>query len=252
MSRRMFNDQIVRSDSFLDLPTSTRELYFQLNMDGDDDGFVKNPYTIMRIVGASKNDMDMLIAKRFIIVFENSVIVIKHWRIHNYIRNDRYKPTVYQNELAMLDMKENKAYKLKEIPYDLFTAEQHEINDGKPLVYQVDTQVKLSEVKLNEVKLKENKESPTDKDNTKHKHGKFKNVLLTDVELEKLKEKFPKTYLNKIDDLSYYIGSSGKSYKSHYLTILTFDRRDNQKKEETHGTSKETAEPYKPRRQRST
>ncbi len=253
MARRMFNDQIVRSDSFLDMPTSTRELYFQLNMDGDDDGFVKNPYSVMRIVGASKNDMDLLIAKKYILVFENGVIVIKHWRMHNYIRNDRYKPTVYQNELALLDLKENKAYTLKEIPYDLFSVEQQEKNIGEKMVYQVDTKVKLSKVKLNQVNKEELiEETPTfENKEVKHKYGEFKNVLLTDDELEKLKEKLPKEYLNKIDDLSYYIGSTGKIYKSHYRTILTFDRRDNQKKEENHGINKEPVKSYTPRRERN-
>lgn len=132
MARRMFSDQITRSDSFLKMPQSSRELYFQLISDADDDGFVNNPLTIMRIVGATADDMNILEMRKFIISFESGVVVIKHWRIHNLLRQDRYKPTVYQNEMAMLDMHENKAYTLKEIPFTLFTEEMEQNASWQP------------------------------------------------------------------------------------------------------------------------
>ncbi len=148
MARRMFTDQITRSDAFLKMPQSSRELYFQLISDADDDGFVNNPITIMRIVGATADDMNILELRKFIISFESGVIVIKHWRIHNLLRQDRYKPTVYQNEMAMLDMKDNKAYTLKEIPMDLFTQEIKENNPWQPNGNQRVPQVKeVKEVK---------------------------------------------------------------------------------------------------------
>ena len=96
--RRMFNKQITRSDAFLDMPRSTRLLYYDLNLDADDDGFVDKYKSIMRLTGASEDDLKLLIAKSFIIPFETGVIVIKHWRMNNLIRSDRYKPTVYQEE----------------------------------------------------------------------------------------------------------------------------------------------------------
>ena len=109
-SRRMFAKQIVDSDAFLDMPSSTQNLYFHLNMRADDEGFIDNPKKIMRVVGASQDDMNVLITKRFVIIFESGVIVIKHWKMHNYIRADRLNPTVYTQERAMLDLKENNAY----------------------------------------------------------------------------------------------------------------------------------------------
>lgn len=106
----MFNIKIVDSDAFLDMPLSTQALYFHLNMRADDDGFVGNPKKIQRLIGASEDDLKLLIAKRFLLVFEDGVIVIKHWRIHNTIRQDRYSKTLYIEELNQLKLKDNKAY----------------------------------------------------------------------------------------------------------------------------------------------
>ena len=87
--RRMFTQKITESDAFLDMPLSTQALYFHLCMNADDDGFVKNPKRIARMMGAGDDDMKLLIAKAFVIAYESGVIVIKHWRMHNLIRKDR-------------------------------------------------------------------------------------------------------------------------------------------------------------------
>ncbi len=108
--RRMFTQKIVDSDSFLDMSLSTQALYFHLNMRADDDGFVNNPKKIQRMIGASEDDLKLLIVKRFILAFENGVIVIKHWRMHNLLRKDRHNPTQYQDEYNTLTLKENGAY----------------------------------------------------------------------------------------------------------------------------------------------
>ena len=108
--RRMFAKTIIDSDAFLDMPLSAQALYFHLSMRADDDGFINNPKKIQRMVGASDDDCKLLIVKRFIITFESGVIVIKHWKLHNYIQKDRYKPTIYQEEKRQLVEKENKAY----------------------------------------------------------------------------------------------------------------------------------------------
>ena len=136
--RRMFAKTIIDSDSFLDMPMSTQALYFHLSMRADDDGFINNPKKIQRMIGATEDDLKLLIAKNFIIVFESGVIVIKHWKIHNYIRNDRYKPTVYQEEKELLNLKENGVYTL-----------------GIPNGYQMDTQVRLGKDRLGKVNNKE-------------------------------------------------------------------------------------------------
>lgn len=108
--RRMFAKTIIDSDAFLEMPLSTQALYFHLNMRADDDGFINNPKKVSRMIGASEDDLKLLMAKAFIIPFENGIVVIKHWRINNYIRSDRYKETVYQEEKNMLELKENGAY----------------------------------------------------------------------------------------------------------------------------------------------
>lgn len=108
--RRMFTQKIVDSDAFLDMPLSAQALYFHLNMRADDDGFVNNPRKIQRMIGASDDDLKLLMAKRFILAFDSGVIVIKHWRMHNILRKDRYKPTQYQDEVRTLIIKDNGAY----------------------------------------------------------------------------------------------------------------------------------------------
>jgi hypothetical protein len=108
--RRMFTKQIIDSDAFLEMSSSAQALYFHLGMRADDEGFVNNPKKIQRMIGAAEDDLKILMAKRFIIGFESGIIVIKHWKMHNYIQNDRFKPTVYQAERALLSVKDNKAY----------------------------------------------------------------------------------------------------------------------------------------------
>ena len=147
--RRMFAKTIIDSDSFLDMPLSTQALYFHLSMRADDDGFLNNPKKIQRMVGCSDDDLKLLAAKNFIIPFDSGVVVIKHWKIHNYIRTDRYKPTVYQEEKALLEEKENQAYTLG-------------IPDSNQVVYQVETQVRLGKDRIGKDRLGEVKESPTD------------------------------------------------------------------------------------------
>lgn len=108
----MFSKVITESDAFLELPLSTQALYFHLSMQGDDDGFINGPKKIMRMIGASQNEYDLLIAKNFILEFEDGIVLVKHWLMHNYLRKDRYKPTVYTKQKEMLFIKSNKAYTL--------------------------------------------------------------------------------------------------------------------------------------------
>ena len=110
--RRMFAKTIVMSDAFLDMPLSARCLYFTLGMFGDDDGFVNNPKSIMRQIGSTAEDLNTLLSNKFLLAFESGVIVIKHWRINNYLRNDRYHETKYIEERQQLYVEENGAYSL--------------------------------------------------------------------------------------------------------------------------------------------
>lgn len=106
----MFSKKIIDSDAFLDMPLSTQALYFHLSMRADDDGFVGNPKRIRTMIGATEDDLKLLILKRFILTFDSGVVVIKHWRIHNYINPDRYNQTTYVEEKKTLVLDDKKAY----------------------------------------------------------------------------------------------------------------------------------------------
>lgn len=150
--RRMFAKTIVLSDAFLDMPMSARCLYFTLGMLADDDGFVNSPRSIMRQCGASDDDMKILISKKFVIIFENGVIVIKHWRINNYLRADRYTTTKYQDEKATLSVDDQGIY---------HHGTPSGIPTGIPAVYHpVDeryTQVRLCKDRLDKVSLEQDR-----------------------------------------------------------------------------------------------
>lgn len=106
----MFSKSVIDSDMFLDMPLSTQALYFHLAMRADDDGFVNNPKKIARMIGADDDSLKILSAKKFLIPFESGVVVIRHWKIHNYIQKDRYKETVYTDEKSRLDVQKNGMY----------------------------------------------------------------------------------------------------------------------------------------------
>ena len=133
--RRMFSRKITESDQFLDMPMSSQVLYFHVNMQADDDGFVGNVKMIKRMIGASDDDLKILIAKEYLIPFESGVVVIKDWKIHNYIRSDRYNETFYKYEKSLLELDSNNSY-LVGIP------------DVIPEVDQRLPQVRLGKVRL--------------------------------------------------------------------------------------------------------
>lgn len=145
--RRMFAKTIIDSDAFLDMPLSTQALYFHLSMRADDDGFINNPKKIQRMIGCSDDDLKLLLAKSFVIGFETGIIVIKHWRMHNYIQKDRYKPTIYQGEKSQLTEDKNNVYSLD--------------TECIQLVSNVDTQVRLGKdsLELGEDKERDKKNS---------------------------------------------------------------------------------------------
>ncbi len=106
----MFSKTIVDSDAFLDIPLTTQGLYFHLSMRADDDGFLNSAKKIQKMVGATDQDLSFLIQKKFIIMFDDGVCLIKHWKINNYIAKDRYKKSVYDNHKKQIEIKENGAY----------------------------------------------------------------------------------------------------------------------------------------------
>ena len=268
--RRMFSKVVIDSDTFLDMPLSAQALYFHLSMRADDDGFVSSPKRIQTYVGASTDDLKILLAKHFLIPFESGVVVIKHWKVHNYIQKDRYKETYYQAEKALLE----EAPKTKEYTRKpnldtncIQTVSNLDTNCIQTVSnldtnciqtgYKLDTQVRDRDRDSIEIEIGEDKESAKadsnepdgstppslfdkeeeirEKKRTKpqvvrHKYGEYNNVLLTDEELIKLKEKIP-NWQDFIERLSGYIASTGKRYKSHYVTMLNWYRRDGQRQQ---------------------
>ena len=216
--RRMFAKTIIDSDAFLDMPVTARLLYYDLSMRADDDGFVNSPKKIMRMIGASQDDLTILGLRKFIIPFDTGVVVIKHWRIHNYIRKDTYSETKYKEEKATLELDENNAYRQRAV-------------DGPW------TQDRIGKDRIGKVSIEEDIEPPAALPPAKpirHKYGEYSNVLLTDEDLDKLKAEFP-DWEARIERLSSYIASTGKSYKNHLATIRNWARNDKKERGVTDG-----------------
>ena len=226
-SRRMFAKTIIDSDAFIDMPLSTQALYFHLSMRADDEGFINNPKKIMRMIGASEDDFKVLCAKNFIIPFDSGVVVIKHWKIHNYIQKDRYKPTVYLEEKAMLGLKENGAY-------------TECIQDG----YSLDTQVSIGKDSIGKYRVVEvsgnvsaensnNNEQTVDNsvDNSAFEYmggtlGKGV-VLLSDAQRDALLDKLGLDRFNfYVDKLATFIIDKDAKVSNHYKTILKWAEED--------------------------
>lgn len=207
--RRMFTKKITNSDAFLEMSSAAQALYFHLNQEADDDGFNNQIQAAMFRAHASIDDLKVLLMKNFIIRFESGVIVIKHWRMHNTLRKDRYNPTNFQDELSLLNVKDNGAYTLVE-------------DHGCHMVANPVPQVRLGkdsigEDSIGEVNIPEDKSSSRTQ---KHKSGEYKKVLLTDAELEKLKAEYGTVLTDKaITHLDEYIEMKGYKAKNHYLCI---------------------------------
>ena len=226
--RRMFAKTIIDSDAFIDMPLSTQALYFHLSMRADDDGFINNPKKIQRMIGASDDDLKVLCMKRYILPFDSGVVVIKHWKIHNYIQKDRYKPTVYTEEKAMLEVKKNGSY-------------TECIQD----VSKTDTQVRLGKgsLELGEYRVVEGSENGySDNSNLSTENEELSTdnqfelqngslgrgvVLLTpeqdDALLDKLGLDGYNHYISKLAD---FIIDKDAKVGNHYATILKWAKED--------------------------
>ena len=201
--KRMFSLKIVDSDLFLDMPLSSQCLYFHLSMRADDDGFVNNPKKIIKIIGANEDDLKILIAKGFVIVFEQGIIVITHWKINNFIRKDRYKPTLYENEVQSLSQTKNGMY-IKEVGCHLV---DQRLTSGQP---------SIDKGRLDKVSIEKGR---VEQDTPFSFYGEYKNIRLTEEEYRKLKDKLQGHTDMMIEKLSRYIKSTGKTYQDHYIIL---------------------------------
>ena len=261
--RRMFAKSIVLSDAFLDMPTSARCLYFTLGMLADDDGFVGNPKAIMRQCGASQDDMNVLLSKRYVLGFESGVIVIKHWRMNNYLRSDRYHDTTYLEEKETLIIDERGAYTEKDksafgIPVSEKRLPSGIPCDDKRYTDTGDTEVRLDKDSIDKVSIDKNtyidepKQTPAVQINH---YGEYQRVLLTTKEYEKLILEFGEIATDKaIAYLDAYIADKGYKTKSktHNLALRRWvftavkeqERRAGSGKAGTAGTAEQLDEFY--------
>ena len=218
--RRMLTKKVTDDDRFMELSASAQALYLHLSMAADDDGFCNQVAISMFKAHASIQDLHALLEKRYIYQFENGVIVIKHWRMANALRKDRYNPTIFQEELAQLNITKNGEYTW--------------LPNGCQMVANCLPQDRLGKDRLDKDSIDiisdsdESEKHSKPKKSVKHKYGEYNNVLLTDDELEKLKKEYI-DYEERIERLSSYVASTGKKYKSHYATIRNWARKDDEK-----------------------
>lgn len=223
--RRMFTKKITDSDPFTEMPLSAQALYFHLNMNADDDGFLNNPKKIQRSIGASEDDLKLLIAKRFILTFEKGVIVIKHWRMHNLLRKDRYSETQYIEEKDTLLLQKDGSYTEK--PPELPTATAWQPNGN-----QMATQYSIGKESIGKASMVEGSVVPAttaDGSQLKLLGGELgKNVVyLTDEQFEDLLERLGLDAFNRyVERLATFIIENNAHIKSHYDTILKWHKED--------------------------
>lgn len=208
--RRMFAKTIIGSDAFLDMPQSTQALYFHLSMRADDDGFVNSPKSIMRLVGCKDDDLRILCSKKFIIPFDSGIVVIKHWKIHNYIAKDRYTETKYKKERDSLSIDENGSY-----------------TNCIQIVDESETQGRLGKDRIGKDKEESGASAPTPVDSNKVQFGEFRRVFLKQEEYDKLSKIYPDHIAKQITALDSYLENHPqKKYKSHYATIVGWMNKD--------------------------
>lgn len=215
--RRMFAKNVIDSDLFLDMPLSTQALYFHLAMRADDDGFVNNPKKILRMIGADDDSLKLLCIKKFLIPFENGVVVIRHWRVHNYIRSDRYKETVYQDEKNTLNLQDNGVYQ----ETDTF---------GIPNAHQMDTQVRLGKDSIGKVNI-----LLSDDSNESKKIKRFVKPTVEEIKAyctERNNNIDAETFFDFYEANGWVQGRSGKPLKDWKAAVRTWEKNRKAKEPE--------------------
>ena len=220
--RRMFNLDIIDTDSFIEMPQSSRLLYYELCMRADDDGFVSSPKKIQRVVGCSDDDFKVLITKRFIIPFETGIVVIRHWKIHNYIQKDRYKETLYSDEKSLLTQEENGTYKLMD------TSCIQNGDTGKVSI-ELDKYNKRENIYKREKELPDTPLEDSKKEEKKEPYGKYGRVKLKISEYLRLREEFGEEFIQKqIELLDEYIEmNNNKNKYTNFNLVLRKSIREN-------------------------
>ena len=237
--RRMFTKKITNSDPFTEMPLSAQALYFHLNMEADDDGFLNNPKKVQRSIGASEDDLKLLIAKRFILTFEKGIIVIKHWRMHNLLRKDRYNETQYLEEKETLLLQTDGSYTEKPPELPMTTIWQPNGN-------QVATQYSIGKDSIGKDSIVEG--SVVDDTTTATEENQLRCiggnlgkgvVYLTDKQFDDLLGKLGLDAFNRyMDRLATFIIDKNAHVKNHYDTILKWYEEDSQVSNKSIGKKK--------------
>lgn len=234
--RRMFTKKITDSDAFIEMSSAAQALYFHLNQGADDDGFNNQVQVAMWKAHASADDLKILMAKNYIIRFENGVIVIKHWRMHNTLRKDRYTETSYKKELSLLGIKDDGAYTLNPdlvaerlpngcqvVAERLPQVSKGKVSKGKDSVVEVSAMATATAT-TNVENFVEN----SDDDILKPVNGIGKGVVfLTDNQMDSLLDKIGLDAFNRyVEKLAEFIIDKKARVKSHYDTILKWVAED--------------------------
>ena len=234
--KRMFSKHIVDSDAFLEMPLSTQALYFHLNMKADDDGFVGSPKRIMRMIGANEDEYKVLVAKKFVLEFDGSVCVIKHWLVHNTLRKDTYHESLYQDLKKKLYKKINNIYTFEKTGNLPLTESQLTVNAGKVREGKVSKEKTIVQEKRKPLYEKYAKEVksvyPNSKDMTvlqieEHfKKKKRTEKYLNDL-LEGLKH-YPKWFANATKDFPNRKHKDLKTFLNQEAWKVCLEKPDNQ------------------------
>ena len=191
--KRMFSKRVIDTDEFLEMPATAQMLYFHLAMNADDDGFVGKPKTIMRMCRASEDDLTVLIGKQFVISFDTGVIVIRHWRIHNYLRKDTYHSTIYEREKSMLHLDGSDAYSLDSNDPPAIPSQVRDESVTNPLRVRDESVTIPSQVRDESVDVDKIREDKVSKDKVredKRREGDLFETLLPEYQIsEPLAEK---------------------------------------------------------------
>lgn len=215
--RRMMAKSVIDTDQFMDMPATAQNLYFHLLLRADDDGFLSNVKQVQRMTGNKDDDLKILFAKQYLIPFESGVVVIKHWKIHNYIQKDRYHPSRLpeKEEVEVNNYGEWEKKSVSSVS-NMYPDCIHTVSIGKD---------RLGKDRLG----KDRKDIKP----SRHQYGEYRNVLLTDADVEKLKNEFPNDWDKRIERLSAYMASTGKSYKNHLATIRNWARMQKERDEKS-------------------
>ena len=214
--RRMFANAIVTSAKFLRMPATSRLLYYDLGMAADDDGCVE-AFSVMRMTGATEDDLRVLASKGFVKVLNSDLVsYIMDWNTNNQIRKDRYIEGMYKH--------------LIDASCEVLLQDGDEMTTNcQPNDNQMTPQYRVVEGSTVKSNLGEDNREGKPPKPSRHKYGMYKNVLLSDEDYQKLQEEFPHDYTERIERLSEYMSSHGKKYSNHLATIRSWARKEKEK-----------------------